>query len=266
MSSQGVGYTCKMCGRTIPLSEKIIHELNCKPSQNLSINCIFENNTYKSKNEKNKITSKTLVKNNNNINDKNVLNFTCYFCGLKMNLNEKEDHLLCHDLQSNENSIVSNYQINANTINAINTVNNNTQNEEVLNPNNIDNLINIEGNYFNQALIGENDDYLVTQNNVNYNNDERFLFDNYTIYNNPVDKKLIKEFFTNEIEDINKFPHKKCPICLDFFINKDNYIILPCLHTFHSNCIINWMNRNDICPLCKFKLSFSNINSTKNFK
>ena len=40
-----------------------------------------------------------------------------------------------------------------------------------------------------------------------------------------------------------------CSICLsDIFENK---IILICDHEFHFNCLNEWINRNNSCPLCR---------------
>lgn len=265
MSSSGVGYTCKKCGRTIPISEGGIHELNCKPNQNLTINCIFNDNSFRNNTDKNKITSKTL-ENNKKMQVKNNNALTCDICGTKLNIEEKGDHLLCHNLQNNENvnTIDFNNQINSNTIIAINNNNTTTQNEEALNFNGIENARNIEGNFINQVIVGENDNF-ITQNNVNLNNEDRFSYNSFNYH--PVDKTIIKAFFTNEIKDIsNEFAKEPCRICLETFKKGDKWIALPCIHHFHSKCIIKWMNEKNTCPICNFKITSSNINNIENLK
>ncbi|KEP51760.1 zinc finger, C3HC4 type (RING finger) protein [Rhizoctonia solani 123E] len=45
----------------------------------------------------------------------------------------------------------------------------------------------------------------------------------------------------------------KCGICLTQFKNNENAVLLPCLHSFHTNCITSWFVRQDIpaCPHCR---------------
>jgi hypothetical protein len=47
----------------------------------------------------------------------------------------------------------------------------------------------------------------------------------------------------------NKDPNMDpCYICLD---HVDNYIILPCSHRVHANCLKIWMDLSDRCPMCR---------------
>jgi len=43
----------------------------------------------------------------------------------------------------------------------------------------------------------------------------------------------------------------KCNICLTDYKNNDNVINLKCDHHFHKECLVKWININEICPLCK---------------
>ncbi|CAE6431619.1 unnamed protein product [Rhizoctonia solani] len=45
----------------------------------------------------------------------------------------------------------------------------------------------------------------------------------------------------------------KCGICLTQFKNNENAVLLPCLHSFHTNCIMSWFVRQDVpaCPHCR---------------
>jgi hypothetical protein len=45
-----------------------------------------------------------------------------------------------------------------------------------------------------------------------------------------------------------------CSICLEELIGGAVAARMPCLHLFDQNCIVNWLNRNNFCPLCRFKL------------
>lgn len=50
--------------------------------------------------------------------------------------------------------------------------------------------------------------------------------------------------------DINK-QDANCSICLNDYTVNEKIKMLPCDHHFHQNCIDEWFNIDDICPLCK---------------
>ncbi|KAL7456623.1 hypothetical protein ACHAWC_010902, partial [Mediolabrus comicus] len=48
------------------------------------------------------------------------------------------------------------------------------------------------------------------------------------------------------------FRHQSCSICLDEYELGEQIRVLPCQHTFHSECIFPWLTeRSPTCPLCK---------------
>ena len=48
------------------------------------------------------------------------------------------------------------------------------------------------------------------------------------------------------------FGHNSCSICLDEYEVGEHIRVLPCQHTFHSDCIFPWLTeRSPTCPLCK---------------
>ncbi|KAL9182121.1 hypothetical protein ACHAXT_012773 [Thalassiosira profunda] len=48
------------------------------------------------------------------------------------------------------------------------------------------------------------------------------------------------------------FRHNSCSICLDEYQVGEQIRVLPCQHTFHSDCIFPWLTeRSPTCPLCK---------------
>ena len=44
---------------------------------------------------------------------------------------------------------------------------------------------------------------------------------------------------------------RKCLICLSEFEEGDKLTTLPCIHTFHTDCISEWLRRKHECPICK---------------
>ena len=60
-----------------------------------------------------------------------------------------------------------------------------------------------------------------------------------------------------------KQPKISCSICLEELDSKSNFVITSCNHSFHSDCLLKWLNNNNNCPLCRNKLidkQYSNIN------
>ncbi|XP_045581551.1 E3 ubiquitin-protein ligase TRAIP-like [Procambarus clarkii] len=44
-----------------------------------------------------------------------------------------------------------------------------------------------------------------------------------------------------------------CVICGDLFVSTDDISATPCGHTFHSLCLIQWIERSKSCPQCRSK-------------
>lgn len=65
----------------------------------------------------------------------------------------------------------------------------------------------------------------------------------------------------NEIEKVpyqkeNIFNQTSCPICFDDFKIDETLINLKnCKHLFHQDCIIPWLEKSELCPLCRKKAS-----------
>lgn len=49
--------------------------------------------------------------------------------------------------------------------------------------------------------------------------------------------------------------NKQCAICQFCYEVKEKYIILPCLHRFHTECVSTWFERKNTCPICKRKVA-----------
>ncbi|KAK8819619.1 hypothetical protein WA556_002607 [Blastocystis sp. ATCC 50177/Nand II] len=44
---------------------------------------------------------------------------------------------------------------------------------------------------------------------------------------------------------------EECPICLNGYTQEDRIIELPCKHSFHHSCILEWANKHNTCPICR---------------
>ncbi|CAD2083693.1 RING zinc finger protein, putative [Plasmodium vinckei brucechwatti] len=71
--------------------------------------------------------------------------------------------------------------------------------------------------------------------------------------NNENISKIDKQ--SNENEDM-------CSICMMDYMGNDNIMIMPCdkRHFFHSNCLSKWLNKSQVCPICRTNI-VSCINS-----
>ena len=101
---------------------------------------------------------------------------------------------------------------------------------------------------------------------------------NYTYSIDEILNNLIKENKKNEQNEnfrrdnkISKLPEFKykysnkhmkridkiCAICLNEFKENDRVKMFSCeQHIFHKDCILKWLNNNDICPLCKKSIKY----------
>ncbi|ESQ47896.1 hypothetical protein EUTSA_v10021098mg [Eutrema salsugineum] len=51
--------------------------------------------------------------------------------------------------------------------------------------------------------------------------------------------------------------NESCVICRLDYEDNDDLILLPCKHSYHSECINNWLKINKICPVCSAEVSTS---------
>ena len=73
------------------------------------------------------------------------------------------------------------------------------------------------------------------------------------IDNFPLTKEQIAEIIVNG-ENNEKNEELFCMICLENIKKNGKHIkLFDCYHKFHKHCIIKWLKKKGICPICKLK-------------
>ena len=245
-------FTCIKCGKTYFRSDLLVHDARCKGRKNNNYNISNTNNIF------------------SNYNNDRFNYYKCIICNAEIKLEEKIDHLLCHELEDNERredniqNINYNRNINRNNnpdIHFNRNINNNRYNNQVNFLNNNRNNNRSNNNRRNSmSYIRRNNAYFRGGNTHIFGLDNLSSDESYESYESDkyegLDHKIIENFPISKIKDINKLDEekKKCLICLENFKIGENTIILPCIHIFHSNCIKKWMEKNNKCPICKYKI------------
>eukprot|EP00293_Proteomonas_sulcata_P014990 CAMPEP_0184296346 /NCGR_PEP_ID=MMETSP1049-20130417/7336_1 /TAXON_ID=77928 /ORGANISM="Proteomonas sulcata, Strain CCMP704" /LENGTH=178 /DNA_ID=CAMNT_0026605537 /DNA_START=30 /DNA_END=566 /DNA_ORIENTATION=+ len=47
----------------------------------------------------------------------------------------------------------------------------------------------------------------------------------------------------------------ECVICLNGFALGDEVKTMPCMHSFHTECLDLWLSSSALCPVCKYDLA-----------
>ena len=79
---------------------------------------------------------------------------------------------------------------------------------------------------------------------------------------NGANNQLLNRLVRTRYTPANYNNDEACSVWLDEFKEEDEIITLPCSdrHIFHSKCILEWLPRNNVCPLWKEPVSVDNIN------
>ena len=110
----------------------------------------------------------------------------------------------------------------------------------------------------------------IPDNNNNIQNRRNYININRNrSHNNYQKKELDKNLEFKKRKTINALPcfqyryivqygkrlEKNCSICLNDFKSDDFLIRFSCKeHVFHKNCLLTWLEKSNICPLCKKSL------------
>ena len=111
--------------------------------------------------------------------------------------------------------------------------------------------------------------FYIPDDNLNVQIRRNNINNRVNVHRNSVKKEEDKKMDYKKLKAINslpcfqykyivkyeKRPEKNCSICLNDFKPEDNLIRFSCKqHIFHKNCILTWLEKSDLCPLCKKSL------------
>lgn len=267
---------CPLCNNKGYTSEKYIECLKCKgegklypfPLEKLGVtkNCNNCNSFgfIKEKDFNNINLNQNENKINNNYQNNNFPEYPKYPDYNNFNNNYNNNNFNNNDFNNNDLNDLDSYNFN----NFNNDNNNINSNRNILYVPDDDN--NHYHNYIpDENIIDDNDlhnNYLEESENVYHDNQP--LDNNPSITGSlisirdsvffcPKEKDIMEKLSENEINDLSKLRegNKRCTICLEDFKLKDIVIYLPCFHSFHKNCILNWLKNNTTCPLCKIDVN-----------
>ncbi|XP_061414353.1 E3 ubiquitin-protein ligase RNF115-like isoform X2 [Lethenteron reissneri] len=77
----------------------------------------------------------------------------------------------------------------------------------------------------------------------------------------PADKEKISSLPRITIAQEHLNCSMECAVCKEDYSVGESVRQLPCLHLFHSNCIVPWLEMHDSCPVCRKGLT-SELDST----
>ena len=189
-----------------------------KPSDNNNLNESKIKDGKKSKDKKTKNERKTLIENNNN-NQRNN--------GMNVNLNNQSNNTNTH---------------NNDGLNLENFPSFNTDLFEPINDFFFDAFVQTEPMLFELPII-------IPDLNINHPTSNSILK---KLKKFSMDDKYCKKDSNGKLE----FPN--CCICITDIQKKEKTVLLPCGHMFHWKCCLKWLKNNNICPVCRFKLSTNN--------
>ncbi|XP_027141775.1 ring finger protein 115b isoform X1 [Larimichthys crocea] len=70
----------------------------------------------------------------------------------------------------------------------------------------------------------------------------------------PAQKEMISTLPTVCIAQEQTDCRLECPVCREEYSLGESVRKLPCLHYFHSECIVPWLELHDTCPVCRKSL------------
>ena len=59
-------------------------------------------------------------------------------------------------------------------------------------------------------------------------------------------------------DDLTK-DNECCTICLEDHVPGELAARLPCGHLFHKDCVVEWLSRHCVCPVCRYELPTDSV-------
>ena len=287
-------YECPKCHNTFPSQNKLLHDIRCSEENpmaldkndqmkiNKQINQIQKNYYNKNEIENERENSKQINNQNpltsesNDFND----NFICEICGEIFNESIKNDHMLCHKLE-NEEKEKEKERIKTQKLLE-------SKEKQIEQQKKIEKQIKLKNQIEQQKKIEKQiklqnqiEQQKRIENQIRLQNEMRRIQQNQRERINHLNNPIIRHFFRpvkknydhpTDREILNGLPEmlidtsklddekKSCMICLEDYKNGEKATTLPCIHFYHTNCINNWLKKQNSCPICKFKLVKNNVN------
>ena len=84
----------------------------------------------------------------------------------------------------------------------------------------------------------------------------------------PASKRLLRNLPTVTVtsDDLTEETNKNCCICLEDQVIGSTAVKLPCGHIFHSPCLIEWLEKSCMCPICRYELETDDVDYEKERK
>uniref|UniRef100_A0A3B3RBG6 Si:dkey-51a16.9 n=1 Tax=Paramormyrops kingsleyae TaxID=1676925 RepID=A0A3B3RBG6_9TELE len=72
-----------------------------------------------------------------------------------------------------------------------------------------------------------------------------------------ISKKKLEFSITSQFLKVTDAPdapdlplQQMCAVCLEEFRMRDQLALCPCSHTFHTKCLLKWLEIRSLCPMC----------------
>ena len=112
--------------------------------------------------------------------------------------------------------------------------------------------INFGNGFFNNDFNNFNN--INIENDYENNNDDE---DESELFMKKREQFILEldEFQFKHLKKYSALKEEKCPICLQKYKGTDIIKEFPCKHIFHKNCILKWLRKSNVCPLCKYDIT-----------
>ena len=265
--------TCNKCGNLIELSSQRISRTNALNNNN-RIN--YNNYLYDDNDDSYNSENNYLFNNSDsyeidlllNVNDFGVFSLNSIRPNIPPNRKRFNNNINFNNNDNNRNIGMFSIQIPNDNYNRNSALNHRSNFGYRGEDNNIHNFNDLDDDIFLQHEM-ENDLNLLSRiQDHNPRNNISFIGSLIVKSEKPKIKlqkiKMTKDLYTKNDGNINEIP--SCCICLSPMKINQEVTLLKCQHLFHFNCLDKWIQNKEVCPFCRGKIEFSEINKRKEDK